>query len=267
MQSSGSHKNLSYTFSSMTSKMQDTTTQFRSTLIQETSMPGKSIRKKEASSLDEEIVQCHRCARLVAWRESISREKVKRFSNEEYWGKPVPSFGDIQSELLLVGLAPAAHGANRTGRMFTGDRSGEWLFDALYKHGFCSEARSMHRDDGVRLINCRITAVAHCAPPQNKLRKEEIDSCSDFLAREFLMMQRLKVVIAFGKVAFDSLTRQHFPQLRTSIFRHGAELRTIDGKFLIASYHPSQQNTFTGKLTRNMFYQIFQLSLNLLKHT
>ena len=265
MQSSGSHKNLSYTFSLMTSKMQDTKKRHRSTSIQETSMLGQPMWKREVSLLDDEIVQCHRCARLIAWCESISREKVKRFSSEEYWGKPVPSFGDIQSELLLVGLAPAAHGANRTGRLFTGDRSGEWLFDALYKHGFCSEARSVHRDDGVRLINCRITAVAHCAPPQNKLLKEEIDSCSDFLARELLMMQRLKVVITFGKVAFDSLTRRHFPQLQKSVFRHGAELRTEDGKCIIASYHPSQQNTFTGKLTRNMFYQIFQQSLNLLK--
>lgn len=210
--------------------------------------------------LQRETVICGRCPRLVDWRESIAHEKVKRFHDHTYWGKPVPSFGSIDAALLIVGLAPAAHGANRTGRMFTGDRSGDWLYDALFRFGFASQPVSKSVDDGLRLINCRITAVAHCAPPQNKLMKEEIENCRFFLSREIRMMKRLKVILTLGKIAFEEVLAHHFdiePSHRMA-FTHGTEMKTSEGLILLASYHPSQQNTFTGKLTKKMFYSIFQ---------
>ncbi len=205
-----------------------------------------------------EITECRRCARLVAWREKVRVEKVLRFSDEEYWGKPVPSFGRIDSEVLIVGLAPAAHGANRTGRMFTGDRSGEWLYRTLHQFGFCNRAISLHREDDLTLNNCRITAVAHCAPPQNRLTKDEITRCHGYLENEVTMMPNLKVIVALGQIAFTQILPFYFPSRALIRFQHGLELIAAKGTCIIASYHPSQQNTFTKRLTEDMFHGIFR---------
>lgn len=218
--------------------------------------------KVTEQSFDERVIACRRCPRLVGWREKIALEKVRRFAGEEYWGKPVPSFGNWNARVLIVGLAPAAHGANRTGRMFTGDRSGDWLFQTMHRFGFCNQPASRHAGDGLILRDCRITAVAHCAPPQNKLLPEEIEACSVFLSREIASMQKLRVVITLGQLAYRSVGRILLADsaMRLTPFGHGVHLRLDSGILLIASYHPSQQNTFTGKLTREMFDRIFDLA-------
>lgn len=210
--------------------------------------------------LQKEITSCRKCSRLVRWREEVALKKVKRFFEQNYWGKPVPSFGSILSRVLIVGLAPAAHGATRTGRMFTGDRSGEWLYEALFKYGFSTSPVSIHENDGLELRDCRITAVAHCAPPQNKLLHDEIIACQHFLKMEIDVMENLKVIVALGKVAFDTVKKIE-PDSKTNRsyqFSHGVEALLANNIFLLASYHPSQQNTFTGKLTKKMFHQIFR---------
>jgi uracil-DNA glycosylase family 4 len=158
----------------------------------------------ELEKLQRRIVHCRLCPRLVRWREEVAKQKTKRFASSEYWGKPVPSFGDPRAQLLLVGLAPAAHGGNRTGRMFTGDRSGEWLYRALHKSGFANQPTSLERDDGLRLSNCSITATCRCAPPQNKLLPFEILQCRPFLLRELELLKRLRVIVGLGKVGFDA---------------------------------------------------------------
>lgn len=213
-------------------------------------------------SFGEQVIACNRCPRLVEWREKIALQKVRRFAGEEYWGKPVPSFGEWSARILIVGLAPAAHGANRTGRMFTGDRSGDWLFQTMHRFGFCNQPASHHVGDGLILRDCRITAVAHCAPPQNKLLPEEVEACSVFLVREIERMQRLRVVITLGQLAYRSVGKILLDEsaLRLPPFGHGVHLRLDSGILLVASYHPSQQNTFTGKLTREMFNRIFDLA-------
>jgi uracil-DNA glycosylase family 4 len=212
--------------------------------------------------LQREIIKCRRCPRLVQWREKIALEKVRRFANEEYWGKPVPSLGDPNARLLIVGLAPAAHGGNRTGRIFTGDRSGEWLFRALYRAGFSNQADSINRRDGLRLRDCYITAVIHCAPPANKPLNSEIANCRRFLIPEIEMLKKVRVVVTLGRIAFDAALSAFGPassdrRTRKPKFSHGAEVELTGGKVLIASFHPSQQNTFTGKLTEPMFDSIF----------
>lgn len=221
--------------------------------------------RREERALREEVAACRLCPRLVAWREQVAREKVKRHREEEYWGAPVPSFGPADGEMLILGLAPAAHGANRTGRMFTGDRSGEWLYRALYLHGFATRAESVSRDDGLLLRNCRISAVAHCAPPANKLAAAEIRSCAAHLERELALMRRLRLIVALGRTAFErALVHSAAPSAR---FAHGAEVRLTDGRILLASYHPSQQNTFTGRLTAPMFHRIFRRAQTILHTT
>jgi uracil-DNA glycosylase family 4 len=200
---------------------------------------------------------------LVRWRERVAREKTKRFQEWEYWGKPNPSFGDPKAQLLLVGLAPAAHGGNRTGRMFTGDRSGDWLYGTLHKFGFANQPTSVSRDDGLRLHNCYITATCRCAPPQNKLLRTEILNCRPFLLREIRLLERVKVVIGLGKVGFDSAVRccaeLGWSSIdRTPKFGHGVEYRLNKNVALLGSFHPSQQNTFTGKLTHPMFDSVFR---------
>lgn len=221
------------------------------------------MREKELHALREEIIVCRRCPRLVAWREKVAQEKVKRFRGQDYWGKPLPGFGDARARLLIVGLAPAAHGANRTGRMFTGDRSGEWLYRSLHKFGFANQADSTARGDGLRLHDCYITAAVRCAPPQNKPTADEKQNCFGFLLRELQLLGDLRVIVALGRIAFDSVLklykqsgRLHGNEKRT--FAHGAKYALNDRVSLIASYHPSQQNTFTGRLTEPMFDAVFQ---------
>jgi uracil-DNA glycosylase family 4 len=216
------------------------------------------------AALHQDVAACTRCPRLVDWCRSVALEKVKRFAEEEYWGKPVPSFGDPNARLVVIGLAPAAHGGNRTGRVFTGDRSGDWLYRALYRAGFANQPTSVHRDDGLELIDCYVTATAHCAPPQNKLLPEEIAACRPFLLREWSLMPQVKVIVALGKVGFDAvLADRPAPKPRPK-FGHGVEAELLDGAILIGSYHPSQQNTFTGKLTEPMFDAIFSRAKQLL---
>ena len=208
--------------------------------------------------LNEEIVACRKCPRLVAYREGVARQKRRAFRNWTYWGKPVPGFGDPHAKLLILGLAPAAHGANRTGRMFTGDRSGEFLCAALHRAGFANQPSSIQRDDGLRLKNAYIAAAARCAPPKNKPAPEEIRNCCAYFQGE-LEILRPKVVLALGKIAWDTYlgilkkgnkiaSRAQFP------FAHGAEAELGEGQpKLFGVYHPSQQNTQTGKLTAAMY--------------
>ncbi len=216
----------------------------------------------EFSRLEREIIRCRRCPRLVEWREKVAREKVRRFRSESYWGRPAPAFGSIDAAAMIVGLAPAAHGANRTGRMFTGDRSGEWLYEALYRFGFADRPVSTGRDDGLRLDRCLVTAALRCAPPGNKPLAEEIGNCREYLVRELRLARRLKVVVALGRIAFREFLSARAAAgrrpLRGMKFCHGGEWLLPEGVALISSYHPSQQNTQTGRLTRPMFHGIFR---------
>lgn len=222
--------------------------------------------------LQTEIISCKECARLVKWREKIAHDKIKRYAEYEYWGKPCPGFGDQNAKLLLIGLAPAAHGGNRTGRLFTGDRSGDWLFRALYKSGFASQPSSTSRRDGMKLIDCYITATCRCAPPQNKLLPSEIHNCRPYLEEELRMLKHLRVIIGLGKIGFDSIVRS-YERLGWSIinrkpkFGHNVEYRINDSVVLLGSFHPSQQNTFTGRLTESMFDSIFQKAKTILDRT
>jgi uracil-DNA glycosylase family 4 len=212
--------------------------------------------------LQRRLINCSRCPRLVAHREQVAREKVKRYRDWDYWGRPVPSFGDPQARLLIIGLAPAAHGGNRTGRVFTGDRSGDWLYGALYAAGFASQPTSVHQDDGLELRNCYITAAVHCVPPDNKPLPEEFVACRPYLLQELSLLTRVRVVVALGQIAFAAyLTARRELGLAVPSpvprFGHG-HAYTLDGVTLLGSYHPSQQNTFTGRLTREMFQAIFR---------
>lgn len=221
------------------------------------------------AQLQTTIISCTRCPRLVTYRQQIARDKVRRFRQESYWGQPVPSFGDPQARLLIVGLAPAAHGANRTGRAFTGDRSGEWLYDALYTYGFASQPNSTHLDDGLTLRDCYITQVLHCAPPGNKPTRGEIAQCKPYMHSEFTLLLSMQVVVPLGKIAFDSvlrLFREHALPLPTPAprFGHGVPYSIGEHLTLLPSYHPSQQNTQTGRLTRQMFHHVFDTAQRLL---
>ncbi len=224
---------------------------------------------RSLARLNAEIVRCRRCPRLVAWREEVARKKVRRFQQEEYWGKPIPGFGDPEARLVLVGLAPAAHGGNRTGRIFTGDRSGDWLYGALYAFGFSNQPTSRHRDDGLALKDAYVTAAVRCAPPANKPTREEMDTCRPYLVRELALLRRVRVVVALGKIAFDTYLRVR-RELGIEVprplppFGHGKEYRMPDGVTLIASFHPSQQNTQTGRLTRAMFHGVFRRARRIL---
>lgn len=220
-------------------------------------------------SLRQEIIRCEKCPRLVAWRQQVAREKVLRFRSNDYWGKPVPGFGDSRARLLVVGLAPAAHGANRTGRMFTGDRSGEWLYRALHKVGFANQPTSTDREDRLCLHDCFITAAIRCAPPSNKPLNTELIHCRPFLLQEMLLLGNVKLVVALGKIAFEASLNalresRNIEIVQQAKFAHGAELLFEGGLVLLGSYHPSQQNTFTGRLTLEMFDKIFQRVRNLL---
>jgi uracil-DNA glycosylase family 4 len=223
-------------------------------------MTGGAIKHNSIESLQDLVTTCRLCPRLVEWREKVAREKVRRFADQEYWGKPVPSFGDPRARLLVLGLAPAAHGGNRTGRIFTGDRSGDWLFKALHKAGFANQSISVDRNDGLRLRDCYVTAAVRCAPPDNKPLPQENANCRPYLLRELELLKRLRVIIALGRFAFDAAIDSVGLRERTSrrpAFKHAAELELNESVTLIASFHPSQQNTFTGKLTEPMFDEVF----------
>ena len=208
------------------------------------------------AALTDEISHCRACPRLVEWRELVAREKRSAFRDEEYWGRPVPGFGDPDASILFVGLAPAAHGGNRTGRVFTGDRSGDWLFGAMHRAGLSNRAESVRAGDGLELIDAYVAAAVRCAPPANKPTPEERDRCLPFLARELDLLPRVKVLIALGAFAYDAIWRllgaanEQLPRQRPR-FGHGVEVPTTRGT-IVGCYHPSQQNTFTGKLTEPM---------------
>ena len=220
--------------------------------------------------LQDEVVQCRRCPRLIAHCTEVARVKRRAYRDWEYWGKPVPSFGDPRAELLIVGLAPGAHGSNRTGRMFTGDVSGNVLYGVLHKTGFASQGESVSRDDGQRLINAYITAVARCAPPANKPTREEIANCRPYLERELDLLRNIKAVVALGRVAFDNylsiLQSRGLIRSRAAFaFGHNRMFETAPGQpALISSYHPSQQNTSTGKLTEEMLAAVFRRARKML---
>lgn len=206
--------------------------------------------------LREEVIACRRCPRLVAWREEVARTKRRAYMDWEYWGKPVPGFGDPNAGVLVVGLAPGAHGSNRTGRNFTGDSSGKFLYSALYRAGFASQPDSTSRDDGLKLTDVYITASARCAPPANKPTAEELNNCQPFLEREIELLQP-KVIVALGRIAFERILRIYSEPKAGKKFAHGAVFRLDAGPWLVCSYHPSQQNTLTGKLTAEMFAGIW----------
>jgi uracil-DNA glycosylase family 4 len=213
--------------------------------------------------LNREVIACTRCPRLVTYREQVARQKRRAYRDQEYWGKPVPGFGDPEARVLIMGLAPGAHGSNRTGRPFTGDASGKFMFPVLCETGFASQPSATGRNDGLKLNDLYITAAVRCAPPANKPTPKELAACAPFLDREMAGLERVKVVVALGKIGFDAylnyMKRRGLPASKQAyVFRHGASYRLPDGKVLLASYHPSNQNTQTGKLTREMFVKIFK---------
>jgi len=213
------------------------------------------------TSLNKQIVTCQRCPRLRGHCQKIAEQKRRSFQNWTYWGKPVPNLGDAKARLLIVGLAPAAHGANRTGRMFTGDRSGDWLFRALHKAGFANQAEATSRNDSLKLTNCAITAICHCAPPDNKPMKEEVANCRQWLA-ETINILNPTVFLALGQIAWkgvvDELLAWELLEGRRPKFGHGVQVALSDNRWLLGSYHPSQQNTFTGRLTEPMLDDVFR---------
>jgi uracil-DNA glycosylase len=212
--------------------------------------------------IQREVLQCTRCPRLVEYRARVAREKRRQYRDWDYWGQPLPSFGDPQARLLIIGLAPAAHGGNRTGRMFTGDQSGDWVYRTLHRYGFANQPTSQHRDDGLMLHDAYITAAARCVPPDNKPSGVELAACRPYLVRELQLLRRVRVVVSLGKIAFDAyLTARRelnlpLPAVRP-LFAHEAVTPLPDGVLLVASYHPSRQNTQTGRLTQGMFEAIF----------
>jgi uracil-DNA glycosylase family 4 len=213
--------------------------------------------------LNNEVIACTRCPRLVAHREQVAREKRRAYREWDYWGKPVPGFGDPDARVLIMGLAPGAHGSNRTGRPFTGDASGNFMYPVLYDTGFASQPTALERNDGLVLKDLYITAAVRCAPPENKPTPQELAECSPFLDRELEGLNKVKVVVALGKIGFDAYLnylkrRGAIASKQGYLFKHGASYRLPDGKVLLASYHPSNQNTQTGKLTRKMFVEIFK---------
>jgi len=208
------------------------------------------------AELHTDVGDCRRCERLVAWREQVAREKRAAYRDEEYWGRGVPGFGDPAARVVIVGLAPAAHGANRTGRMFTGDRSGEWLYRALWRGGFASQADSTGRSDGMVLSGAYITAPVRCAPPQNKPLPGEIANCRSYLDRELALLTEARVFVALGRIAYDATCALLGVRPRPP-FGHGVEVRVDDRRSIVCSYHVSQQNTFTGRLTQDMLDAVF----------
>jgi uracil-DNA glycosylase family 4 len=218
------------------------------------------------------VVGCERCARLRRHCLEVARAKKRAFRDQVYWGRPLPGFGDERARLLVVGLAPAAHGGNRTGRMFTGDASGDWLYEALHRFGFANQPHAVSRDDGLSLSDCYITAAVRCAPPGNRPSPQETKTCRRFLVAELALLPRVEVVVALGRFAHDAWLvasgwAMRLPAGRRPRFAHGAETRLPGGTLLIASYHPSQRNTNTGRLTRPMFHRVFARARRALRPT
>ncbi len=220
-----------------------------------------SLPRQALVALQKEICQCRACPRLVRWREQVAREKRAAFRDQEYWGRPVPGFGDPQARLFIVGLAPAAHGGNRTGRVFTGDRSGDWFFGALFRAGFANQPTSTHKEDGLRLLDCWIGACVRCAPPDNKPLPDERDRCLSFLVSELRLLTRARVLLCLGSYAWQGALRAlaeiGWRPASAAKFGHGARA-TVGPYCLIGSYHPSQQNTFTGRLTQDMLDEVLR---------
>jgi uracil-DNA glycosylase family 4 len=219
---------------------------------------------RRLAALEREVAQCRRCPRLVAWREEVARVKRAAFAGQPYWGRPLPGFGDPDARVLVLGLAPAAHGGNRTGRIFTGDRSGDWLFAALHRAGFANQPHSLARDDGLELRDCFVTAAVRCAPPANRPTPAERDNCLPYLEAERELLTGVRVVVCLGGFAWDAALRVLAPALRPRPrFAHGAELAVGaelplgERRALLGCYHVSQQNTFTGRLTEPMLDAIF----------
>ncbi len=225
--------------------------------------------EEELKRLQQTVIRCKKCPRLVSYLKEFERKKPKRFQDWTYWSRPLPSFGDPDAGVLIVGLAPAANGGNRTGRMFTGDRSGEWLFNALYQFGFANQPNSLRRDDGFKLEGCYITATIRCAPPKNKPLPAEIENCQPYFLKELDLLKNVRVIVPLGQIAFTQTLKSlrlkgyDVPPLA---FGHGKvySLRTAHSSLrtLMTTYHPSQQNTQTGKLTRPMFHQVFKMVRN-----
>jgi uracil-DNA glycosylase family 4 len=216
------------------------------------------------AELEARIVECRRCPRLVEWRERVAREKRASFAGEDYWGRPAPGFGDPDARVYVLGLAPAAHGANRTGRVFTGDRSGDWLFASMYRTGFANQPHSVSRDDGLELHDAFVAAAVRCAPPANKPLPEERDNCLPYAREELDLMPSVRVIVCLGAFAWDAACRLYGIRPRPR-FGHGAESPVEEGPILLGCFHPSQQNTFTGKLTEPMIDSVFQRASILVK--
>jgi len=213
--------------------------------------------------LNQAVIACTRCPRLVSYREQVAREKRRAYREQDYWARPVPGFGDPQARLLILGLAPGAHGSNRTGRPFTGDASGKFMYPILYRVGFASQPNAEHRGDGLKMIDCYITAAVRCAPPDNKPLPSELVNCSEYLDRELAILKNVKVVVVLGKIAFDAylahLRRAGKLASKTGFtFGHARSYEMPNGVTVLASYHPSNQNTATGKLTAPMFEAVFR---------
>lgn len=221
-------------------------------------------------ALQQEIVVCRRCPRLVAWREEVAENPPRRYVGEDYWARPVPAFGDARARLMIVGLAPGAHGSNRTGRMFTGDNSGVFLWASLFRTGFANQPQSQHRGDGLELRDAIISAAARCAPPDNKPLPQELANCRPYLLRELQLMPQLRVLLGLGKIgfdaAFDVARAADLSDLKSRPrFSHGAEVKLNPQLSLLGTYHPSQQNTFTGRLTEAMLDAVFLRARTLLE--
>jgi len=225
---------------------------------------------RDLDAVARDVVACERCPRLRAYCLEVARVKRKAYLHEEYWGLPVPGFGDPEAWLLILGLAPGAHGSNRTGRMFTGDRSGEWLYGELHRQGLASAPRSIGREDGLTLHGAYITAAARCAPPDNKPAPDELDHCREYLVREVAALRNVSVRLTLGRIAFDAFWKARRELGLDAVkpraeFGHGASVSLPEGGWLLASYHPSQQNTSTGKLTPGMWRSVFDKARTLAK--
>lgn len=224
----------------------------------------------DLARLNQEIIACTRCSRLIDHCRKVGREKRRAYLDWDYWARPVPSFGDPSARLLILGLAPGAHGSNRTGRPFTGDGSGNFLYPVLHKAGFASQPTATHREDGLRLLDAYITAAVRCAPPENKPTPQEIAACAPYLDREFAALKSVKVVVVLGKIAFDAYLnylkrRGELERKNGFVFGHDKSYKLPGGRTLLCSYHPSLQNTLTGKLTEKMFLDIFRKAARLIR--
>jgi uracil-DNA glycosylase family 4 len=221
--------------------------------------------KSQIEKLNQEIISCYKCPRLVAWREEVARLKRRAYRDQEYWGKPVPGFGDPNARILVVGLAPGAHGSNRTGRNFTGDASGGFLYPALFRAGFANQPTAISRDDGLALHDVYLAAAARCVPPDNKPTPEELANCQPYLERDLEILQP-KVIVCLGRIAFERVLRIYSVRNPAWKFGHGALYRLANGTWVLCSYHPSQQNTLTGRLTIQMFDEIWKKAKELVQN-